>query len=65
MLTWHILFVTLAAFCHTSITGIVYEDKEPVFAAYVFLSQHRSVNTVADEAGFFSMGISDSLKMTH
>lgn len=62
MLMWHILFATLAAFCQTSITGIVYEGKEPVFAAYVFLAQHRSVNTVTDENGFFCMEISDSLK---
>lgn len=58
---WQILFVTLDIHGQTTITGRVFEGKEPVFAASVFLTPHRCVNTTTDENGYFSIEISDSL----
>ncbi len=61
MLMWQILLGISATYSQTTITGHVYEDKEPVFAANVFLAQHRCVNTITNEDGFFSIEVTDSL----
>ena len=59
---WQILFATLAVYSQTTITGHVYIDKEPVFAATVFLANHHQVNTITNENGFFSMNVPDSIQ---
>lgn len=62
VLMWQFLFATLTAYSQaTTITGYIYEGKEPIFAANVFLAQHRGLNAITDEKGFFTLNVADSI----
>ena len=61
LLMWLALFIRLDIHSQTTITGCVFEGKNPVFAASVFLIPHRCVNTTTDDNGYFSIDIPDSL----
>ena len=61
VLMWLALFIRLDIHSQTTITGRVFEGKNPVFAASVFLIPHRCVNTITDDNGYFSIDIPDSL----
>lgn len=61
VLMWQILFVALDIHSQTTIKGRVFEGKEPAFAASVFLTPHRGVNTITDDKGDFILEVPDSL----